>query len=151
MLGIPVTTTKRNTAGDGILCMRAINGVTTSLVPGSRSGAVRAAKPALSREGPPPPLDTAAAMADYDSYDDRDRAYGSFGGGRGYVSMRHRNFSMNINISPHWRGVVFPAAVRSLIAAGRSGPRRGTGPMAAELPVQEVGQPAGAAGKPRGL
>lgn len=26
---------------------------------------------------------TAAVMADYDTYDERDRAYGSFGGGRG--------------------------------------------------------------------
>lgn len=26
---------------------------------------------------------TAAVMADYDNYEDRDRAYGSFGGGRG--------------------------------------------------------------------
>lgn len=33
-------------------------------------------------------------MADYDSYDERDRAYGSFGGGRGWVSVPHGNFAV---------------------------------------------------------
>lgn len=36
------------------------------------------------RVGPPPSTHTSAVMADFDYYDDRDRAYGSFGGSRGW-------------------------------------------------------------------
>lgn len=51
-------------------------------------------------------------MADYDNYDERDRAYGSFGGGRGWVSAVHGSFVVSPKSKLDRTVAVFPAAVR---------------------------------------